>query len=234
MKRTDGANFTSFIAELAAKLHAQGKYLTVTVEPKTQDDARPIDWRAIAQRADRVRVMAYQYHGPKTKPGLISPLEDVAQLADYALTQIPRIKLEIALAMYGFDWPRRGKATLVGTREQFDILANLANAEARLDPVTKAGRISYKMPKGRKGKKWVEHEVWVETTASLVNKIEMLLGKDITQIGVWQLDAGDMTDLFILLSPEASILNPLPLKGSWINPRFPPMRRGQRRVGAAA
>ncbi len=185
--------FHRFVEELAAALHTRGKYLTVTVEPKMRDTSQSINWALLSRSADRIRVMGYQWHDRRTGPGAISPPDKVEQLTRFALTQVPADKLEIALGMYGFDWLRKGRATVIGSQGQFQSLSHYLNAETWRDPVTQSITTSYFVRKGRKA---LRHQAWFEDSASLLYKIKRLIEMGVMNIGLWQLGTGDLSHIF--------------------------------------
>lgn len=106
---SDRAAFSAFITELGASLHAAGKTLTVAVHPKTSepgswDGPQAQDYAAIGAAADRVRVMAYDYHWATSTAGAIAPASWVDQVAAFAASRIPAAKVELALPLYGYNW----------------------------------------------------------------------------------------------------------------------------------
>ncbi len=106
-------NWTTFIQELATALHNAGKTLSVTVPPRCSD-AAPYScgdtngyWvynqAVIAQYADVVRVMAYDYH--YGSPGPIAPIAWVEAITkDGAASTSPSTKFEIGVPTYGRYW----------------------------------------------------------------------------------------------------------------------------------
>src|SRR5688572_21516980 len=107
---TSRANFSAFIQLLAAKLHASSKELSVTVQAKT-DDGGSQDWVVLGAAADRLKIMAYDYHWSTSSAGPIAPLDWLDSIASYARRTIPAHKVIIGLPWYGYDWlAKRGDA----------------------------------------------------------------------------------------------------------------------------
>ena len=82
------AAYTSFVTDLAARLHAIGKKLAVDVSAKTADDpthprTRPLPLPAVAAAADVVFVMAWGIHWTTSEPG---PNTDMAWLSAVVAT----------------------------------------------------------------------------------------------------------------------------------------------------
>lgn len=114
------ANFTAFVQLLAAKLHASGKKLSVTVDAKTSDSdnwSGPAgqDWRAIGAAADSVKIMAYDNHWNGSAAGPIAPIDWLNNVATYAEATIPAQKIIIGLPWYGYDWLGTSATSLVYT-----------------------------------------------------------------------------------------------------------------------
>lgn len=187
LKREDGESFSLFIEELAKRLHARGKYLSVTVEPKTDriagDQARAFDWKRIGAAADEVRVMAYFYHSPRGAPGPIAPLVWLSDLARFALKEVPARKLTVALTVNGLDWPLLGVARGIRFNE---IEALMASHELKphRDPADQSPYVRYVLDNEI-------HEVWFEDLTSLQAKIQQLRREGIRSIIFWQLGSGD-------------------------------------------
>lgn len=107
---TTRPDWVSFVEQLADRLHADGRTLTVSIPP-VYDDQRTgdsgywvYDYGAIAQHVDRIRVMAYDFS--VGEPGPIAPLEFVERSIDGALvaTDAPE-KIVLGLPAYGRNWP---------------------------------------------------------------------------------------------------------------------------------
>lgn len=125
-------NWTAFIQELADALHAQGKQLSVTVPPRCSDAAPypcggnygywVYNQATIAQYADIIRVMAYDYH--YGSPGPIAPIAWVEAIAaDGAASSSPSTKFQIGVPTYGRYWTTKltGTCPASGTAEYKQI-----------------------------------------------------------------------------------------------------------------
>jgi spore germination protein YaaH len=180
-------HYTQFIKDLAAQLHAKGKTLSVVVEPKTSDVKKnregAVDWAAVGQYADSVKIMAYLYHYPSGKPGPLAPAGWVEEIARFAQTQIPKEKLSIVLTMNGCDWPDEGSGKPMTYR-----------SVAKIESQTGAGRRverSSASPYFRYDDRDMSHQVWFEDAASLSEKIKRLRAAGIDRIGLWYIGSGD-------------------------------------------
>jgi spore germination protein len=111
--------FTDFVAVLGTQLHDRGKLMTLALPAKDRDVntgwAGAFDYAALGPAADLVTVMAYEYSGPFSGPGSIAPYAWVSRVTAFAAQQIPREKVLLGLAFYGYDWnTTSGGATSLG------------------------------------------------------------------------------------------------------------------------
>lgn len=116
-------NWTAFVTELGAALHVQGKMLTVTIPPPcstggtcgTRSGYWVYNMTAIAPAADRIRIMAYDYHVNGIGP--IAPMPWVRAIVQYSASVMDPAKLQIGVPTYGRAWTRQsgGSYRLTGT-----------------------------------------------------------------------------------------------------------------------
>lgn len=100
--------FSRFVPRLAEALHQRGKTLTLAIPAKTSDVrtgwAGPYDYAALGRHADHILLMTYEHAWPSGPPGSIAPQQWVDRVMAYAVSQMPREKLLLGLAFYGYDW----------------------------------------------------------------------------------------------------------------------------------
>ncbi|MGE5606535.1 MAG: glycosyl hydrolase family 18 protein [Bacteroidota bacterium] len=113
---TDTEGFSAFIRELGTALHDHGKLLSVALHPKTTTEANwsgpgAQDWVVMAQYADELKIMVYDFHWISYHAGPIAPLDWLRDVLEYAAT-IPedKGKIIIGLPLYGYDWGPEGIA----------------------------------------------------------------------------------------------------------------------------
>ena len=100
-------NWTTFVAELGAALHAQGKLLSATVpgpcDTRNRCGGRYGYWvyniPGIAPHVDRIRIMAYDYTVRSIGP--IAPIDWVRANVEHAVTVMDPAKLQIGVPTYG-------------------------------------------------------------------------------------------------------------------------------------
>ncbi len=106
--------YSTFVEELARRLHRDGRLIAVDVYPKTRepggwDGPRSQDWRRLGRAVDQFRVMTYNYSGSWSGPGPLSPPAWMDKVLDFAETQVKPRKIVMGVGFYGRDW--RGAQT---------------------------------------------------------------------------------------------------------------------------
>ncbi len=187
LDRRDREDFSNFIAKLADAAHKKKKLLSVVVEPKTTEvtwnGAGAMDWRAIAQSADLVKIMAYYLHYPGGDPGPVAPAPWTADIAKFALTQIPKEKLSVALVLNGVDWSDGDKGKIIDFDTAMDIVKT---NRIRMEWDGPSQSPWFRYNDGSKN-----HVIWFENRRSLEEKVKQLQRLGITQIGLWRIGSGD-------------------------------------------
>ena len=190
--------FTAFIRNLSTQLHNQNKLLAVTLESRIANQV-PMDWHAIGQLADEVRLMVYDYHSRVTnQPGPISPLGWLKEVVTYASQQIPKEKIVVALGNYGYDWssPATDQTTWqgVGLSQEQAVALALANKtpvvqstgiDERGYDIGTAPNFSYTDSSG------IAHQVWFEDNQSLTMKLDLLSQYQFKGVIFWSVGIGD-------------------------------------------
>lgn len=186
-------DFTAFVQELGAQLHQQGKLLSVTVMPKLSEPgpasdggSASQDYAAIASSADRVRIMAYDYHYSGGAPGPVAPADWIDRLLAFATTVIPKEKLVLGVPAYGYDWAPTGADTH-GQSVLFDkamAIAGGTGSAVGIDGASAEPNFQYSAG-------GVTHYVWFENAQSLSAKLDLVNKYDIAGIAIWRLGGED-------------------------------------------
>jgi spore germination protein len=179
----DRQDFTVFVTDLAAALHARGKVLSVAVFPQTaapapgQPDAAQ-DYAALGRVADQVRIMAYNYHWANSAPGATAPVSWVRAVMRYATSQMPASKVVLGVPLFGYDWPDgAGPATTVSWLQALR-LSRQYHASASYNNAAQAPYFSY--VSGRR-----THTVWFENAESSTAKFEVAKGSGAGGVYLW-------------------------------------------------
>lgn len=179
--------FTSFITDLGAALHAEGRLLTIAVHAHT---GRPDyeNYAAIGAVVDRFRIMTYDYSWRGSPPGPIAPLFWVEEIAEYALTQVDPAKIQIGISFYAYDWPanwQSGGQAIARTYTEVEAIkaAYLPNINLQVENQFGPVEESYFNYEGR--------TVWFSNYRSLQAKMDMIRDKNLAGIAIWRLGSED-------------------------------------------
>jgi spore germination protein len=183
---TAGDAFTSFLSDLRDRLHAHGMLLTVAVPARTTDatsaDGLAYAYPLIGRIADEVRVMAYDYSYSTGSPGSVAPLRWVQSVVEYAAARIPRDKLMLGLATYGYDWVGQSGSPL-GSADAVKV-ASRRGVEPRWD----AGTASFTFTYEAGGQ---THTVWYEDSRSVAAKADLAVSEGLRGLVFWRLGGED-------------------------------------------
>jgi spore germination protein len=193
--------FSDFLRDLSAALHRNRKLLSVNVHPKTSDqgsDERNVaqDYRAIGAAADEFRIMTYDYHWTTSDPGPVAPAEWVEQVMAYTLRHVPREKVIMGIALFGYDWVNDGGAEPV-TWNQVQALVRTHQVPVTYDNTSKASWFTY-IDQDRR-----QHTVWFEDTEGMAAKLRLARAYGIAGVFLWRLggESPEMWRLLRLKSP---------------------------------
>jgi spore germination protein YaaH len=187
----DRAAYTSFVAELADRLHAAGKKLSLAVSPKTKETltGRPalFDFPALSQLADTIFVMTWGKHWSTSAPGPLADIAWVTSVVDYVASMPNKGRFVIGAGLYGFDWTSPGGSGNPGTPLEWTDIQNLiagVGATPYYDPVSLAPSFHYTDENGA----W--HEVWYTDARSLGAQLQLTRDRGLG-VGFWRLGSED-------------------------------------------
>ena len=123
--------YTSFVTDLAQRLHDNGRFLSVAVSPKTRDVANHprstfFDYEGLSRAADSIFVMTWGYHWATSGPG---PQDDIAwtqKVVNYTATMTNRSRFVVGIQLYGMDWPDGGGPDHPATSYEYADVMSLA------------------------------------------------------------------------------------------------------------
>lgn len=183
-------DLTVFVRDLAKRLHAQNKKVSVSVMPKLdglEEIGAAYDYGALGQLADNVTIMTYDKHAVSTGPGSVAPYEWVEKNIKEALKYIPAHKLTVCIGAYGYDWPiqKNGEAKYIGMKEAQQI-AREHKATIKWDDESQSAFFNY----------WVngsQHQVWFENGFSVTRKVRLAKKYGLKGVAVWRMGFEDET-----------------------------------------
>lgn len=181
--------FTGFVRDITNQMRENGIMTTVDLAPKTSSQQRGVlyegkDYAGLGSVADYVLLMTYEWgytYGPAMA---VAPIQNVRQVVEYALTQIPAYKVNLGVPNYGYDWilpyvAGESKATTIGNIQAVQIAIE-NNAEIYFDETAQAPHFNYT-------KNGEVHEVWFEDVRSIRAKKELYLEYGLHGLGYWQI-----------------------------------------------
>ncbi len=180
----DRSYYTTFLKELYSTLKPQGFTVTVSIPAKTYDSptnswSGAFDYVAIANYVDKVALMTYDEHYPGGTPGPVASIAWVQNVVNYAVTVIPKEKILLGTAAYGYDWSVNGTKAY-GINGIYN-LASTYGAQIQWDSVSKCPYFKYTDVNG------IQHEVWFENGASLNYKLDIVNNSGVAGIAIWRL-----------------------------------------------
>lgn len=186
--------FSLFIEELSAALHSENKLLSVTVHPKTSDEAawdaaRAQDWPRLSAAADFFKIMVYDYSSAPGEAGPIAPVDWAQEVMDYAVSVAPAEKVYLGLPFYGYNYAAGGKRSLtwIGTQAlmaRYDaVLQRDANNEAWF--TFESGGL---------------HTVYINDALATKTKVTALFARhpDLAGVSIWVLGGEDPENWTVL------------------------------------
>lgn len=188
---SDRDAFTAFVWQVAEVMRANGFHTSVALAPKTSATQQGLlyegkDYHAIGEAADHVLLMTYEWGYTYGPPMAVAPLNQVRRVVEYAVTEIPREKIDLGIPNYGYDWPlpfERGvtRARTINNVEAVRIAVQ-QGVEIQFDELAKSPHFRYL--DSRTG---VEHEVWFEDVRSLQAKFDLIKEFQLRGCGYWQI-----------------------------------------------
>lgn len=178
--------FSALMRDLGAALHARGKLLAGAFHPKTEEpggDWGPggQDWRAIGAAVDQFRIMTYDHHWATGPAGPLAPLPWYQDVLKFALTTVPREKIQMGIPTYGYHWTgsRTGKSVDVDPRTA-PHLARMKGGVITRDAVSNEPTFTFPELDGG-------HVVWYEDADCLAPKLKAVLDTHAGGIAIWRL-----------------------------------------------
>jgi spore germination protein YaaH len=179
----DRTYLTTLMSEIYSTLKPLGYGVSVAVQPKTYDSPNAAwnyayDYKSLAENADFLMIMAYDEHYPGGTPGSIASIGWETSVVDYALTVVPKEKIILGMAAYGYDWV--GTTTKSYSINSCYNLANQYGAAVNLDNTTKSKYFTYSA-------NGISHTVWFEDGDTIAYKLDLANSRDLKGVGIWRL-----------------------------------------------
>ncbi|MGB9487638.1 MAG: glycosyl hydrolase family 18 protein, partial [Terriglobia bacterium] len=126
----DKSYYTQLVQRAAARLHREGRLLSIAVVPRFSDvypDAdpsrefhsgewgAPYDFRALGRVVDFMTLMTYDHHSSTAPPGPVAGYDWVKAALEYATSRVPCRKILLGIPFYGREWIQSGDVTSART-----------------------------------------------------------------------------------------------------------------------
>lgn len=183
--------YAQFIRVLRERLAPLGFSVFVSLAPKTSDTQEGLlyeghDYASLGAAADRAFLMTYEWGYTYGPPMAVSPYNKVKEVVEYAVSRIPREKLILGVANYGYNWKLpfiqgESRAYSLGNTQAVE-LAKEKKASIEFDEAAAAPHFNYY---DRVNGGAVEHEVWFEDADSVASLISLVDAYGLDGVGVW-------------------------------------------------
>jgi len=182
-------NYNSFLRKAKGRLSAQGLLMSTALAPKTSATQvgewyEAHDYKAHGQISDFVVIMTYEwgYSGGPAMP--VSPLPQVRQVIEYAITEMPASKIMMGQNLYGYDWTLPfvpGSIAKAVSPQEAILLAADNNVPISYDTTAKAPHFDYTDSSGKR------HTVWFEDARSIQAKFDLVKELGLRGVSYWKL-----------------------------------------------
>lgn len=185
----DAQAYLSFLELVSARLAPIGLTMNVDLAPKTYAAQPGIlyeahDYPAIGAIADTVLLMTYEWGYTYGPPMAVAPLNQVRQVAEYAVSEIPANKILMGIPNYGYDWTlpyEQGVSRAENLGNQTAVLrAARYGAQIMFDEAAQSPYFEYY----RSGQR---HIVWFEDVRSIASKLALTDEYSLLGIGYWNI-----------------------------------------------
>ena len=196
----DRTLYTKFVRRVAARLHADGRLLSIAVVPRFSDhypDTRaaefrtgewgaPFDFRALGQAVDFMVLMTYDHHTTGTPPGPVAGYMWIKEALEYAVRRVPRQKLVIGIPLYGREWVETANGTLSRSLGFSDLqpLLERPGLEVQWDKRWRTPWFQF-----RDGSEL--HTIWFDDRRSFEEKLDLVRQYRLRGFAAWRLGSED-------------------------------------------
>ncbi len=192
----DKARYTSFVRRVAAKMHRDGRLLSVAVVPRFSDsypDKReaefhtgewgaPYDFRALGQFVDFMVLMTYDHHTSSTPPGPVAGHDWARAALDYAVRRVPRHKLLMGIPFYGREWVETANGVMSRSLSASDLRPLLDRPDLHLQWDERGQTPWFQFRDASE-----LHTVWFDDRRSYREKLELARGYRLRGFAAWRL-----------------------------------------------
>ncbi|GGB41000.1 spore germination protein YaaH [Lentibacillus populi] len=185
----DRENYNQFLQLAVNRLHPRGYLVSTALAPKTSATQGGLlyeahDYEAHGRIADFVILMTYEWEYRLGPPQAISPINQIRQVVEYALSVMPAEKIFLGFQIYARDWllPHvQGQEAETFSPQEAVRRAVTHGAAIQYDTTAQSPFFRYTDEQGR------QHEVWFEDARSAQAKFDLVKQYNLRGISYWAL-----------------------------------------------
>lgn len=186
-------SFNSFMHNLYNQFHAKKLIVSQDISPEN-DDYRP---DILQKYNDYIVIMAYDQHTDLSNSGDVSNQEWVEEKLDNICTKVDADKVILALACYGYDWPKNSVGKSVTYEE---AITSAVNYKSTVTYNPSSANLNYSFKDGS----GIQHDVYFTDAATYFNIIRKADDWGIAGIALWRLGSEDKR-LWSFISEDLSL-----------------------------
>ena len=182
--------YNNFLRKAANFLHGEGFLISTALAPKTSAEQagqwyEAHDYKAHGEIVDFSVLMTYEWGYSGGPPMAVSPIPQVEEVIQFALTQMPANKIMMGQNLYGYDWTlpfvEGGQYARAVSPQRAIELARTNNAAIEHDYTAQAPHFNYVDSEGK------AHKVWFEDARSIQAKFNLLKRLNLRGISYWKI-----------------------------------------------
>lgn len=184
----DAEKYVQLVSQMQQRLNPIGAVTLVALAPKTYTEQPGLlyeghDYRGLGEAADLSLLMTYEWGYTYGPPMAVAPINNVRQVLDYGITQIPPNKILMGIPNYGYDWTLPfvqgvSEAENISNPEAVARAARFG-AQIQFDETAQTPFYEYTDNQGR------QHVVWFEDERSLRAKLELVNEYGLAGVSFW-------------------------------------------------
>lgn len=190
IREEDRDLYNGFLETILPQVQKAGFTASTALAPKTNDEQSgpwhgAHDYKRHGELADFVILMTYEWGWSGGPPMAVSPIPQVRNVIDYAVSVIPREKIVMGAPLYGYDWTlpyqKGGKFAKRIAPQEAAELAVKEGAAIKFDNEAQAPYFKYRDDNNK------EHVVWYENEQSVQAKFNLVKEYRLRGIAYWVL-----------------------------------------------
>jgi spore germination protein len=215
IKTQDRDVYSNFINNLSARMHSQGKTLSVSVFPKVaeweyREGPDGYDYEELSIHADQIRVMAYNLHWSSCpESGPIESYEWVDDVMEYSASAVSSEKLILGIPQFSYDWrvDKNGRTLSVATNRTYNEVMKIMeeyNAPRKWDSVARTPFVDYK------GLDGYLHSIHYCDRESVYHELKLVQKYRVHGISFWKIGGEDSATPAMIAEMKGRNIDDLP------------------------